>query len=65
MIDKDVKVGESPAPKVFAEIAGGETALKSVETDDRSAPAIEAGTVVKPSPAPAVFAEIAAKKTGE
>ena len=45
VIEAGVKVGENKAPAVFADIQKGSANLKKTETNDKSAPVIEAGEV--------------------
>ena len=48
VIEAGVKVGENKAPAVFADIQKGGANLKKTETNDKSAPVIEAGAKISP-----------------
>jgi len=60
VIESDVKLKESPFPKVAEEVKEG-TQLKPTETDDRSQPMIEKRTSIKPAPMVALSEEIKTK----
>ena len=59
MIDADVKISESKAPAVFAEIQKGTPQLKKAETKDMSAPVIDQETKIGEAPQKVVFSAIA------